>query len=424
MPRMNQRPGTVREPRYTPKFAGLDDIGSSLITLEVNLSVYRDNLRAILSHIAPARLIAVVKANAYGFGVAGLLPVLSEFADISLGVANADEALELKSLGYDGRIILLGYTHPKNYYQIVHSGCQLACFRMEHLPALAEACRELKHPLQLHIKVDTGMSRLGVGLGELAAFTRELKRYPQITVVGLFSHLVYSDAPEQQINALQLQRFAQAIEIVTNELGYRPECHLANSAAVQNLPRTHLDSVRVGLMAYGVGVPGMHEAQVSVEPCFRLLSEVIDVHQIKPGDGVSYTHSFVAPQPATIVTLPVGYADGLPRSLSNKVKVLIGGRRFPLVGNITMDYVMADVSGAEGARVSNPQAKSGLQSRAPSADAASIQLGEPAVFIGAQRGPLGADSISIEEVAALAGTIPYEISCAWGRRVRRVYFEE
>ena len=398
---MNHPLGTLRDGRYTPKFAGLDDIGSSLITLEVNLSVYRENLRAILAHVAPARLIAVVKANAYGFGVGGLLPVLSEFEHVSLGVANADEALELRSLGYAGRIILLGYTHPKNYYQILHSGCQLAAYRPENIPALAEACKELAHPLELHIKVDTGLARLGVSLDELPGFIAELKRYPQIAVVGLFSHLVQSDAPDAEINAVQLARFTRAIETASNALGYRPECHLANSAAVQNLPRTHLDSVRVGLLAYGVDIPPLDdEAFAAVEPCFTLRSEVIDLHRVQPGSGVSYCYSFTADKPTTVVTLPLGYADGLPRSLSNRARVLLGGQSFPLIGNVTMDYVMADVGDAP------------------------VALGDSAVFIGRQRGPLGAAEIRLEEQARLAGTIPYEISCAWGRRVRRVYFED
>lgn len=393
---MNTRPGSLRETSYVPKVAGSDDLGSSLITLSVDLAQYRRNLREILALCAPAKLICVVKANAYGFGVAGLVPILSEFTDISLGVATADEALELKALGYPGRIILLGYTHPKCYYQIVHSGCQLSAYRPENIPALAEACRELAHPLELHIKVDTGMTRMGVSLADLPGFIRELRRYPQIAIVGLFSHLVESETPEREINALQEQRFLNAIDIASQELGYRPECHLANSAAAVNMPRLHLDSVRVGLLAYGVGVEQRHDMRASVEPCFKLASEVIDIHHVEPGAGVSYGHTYNAGRPTTIVTLPHGYADGQFRQLSNKAQVLIAGARQQLVGNVTMDYVMADVSDTP------------------------VSLGDEAVLIGQQDGA----EIRIEEVATLAGTIPYEISCAWGRRVRRVYFEQ
>jgi alanine racemase len=216
---------------------------------------------------------------------------------------------------------------------------------------------------------------------------------------------VDSAAPEREINALQEQRFLKAIEIVSQELGYRPECHLANTAAVLNQPRLHLDSVRVGIATFGIAGEAHHEARMQLEPCFRLASEVIDIHHVKPGDGVSYCHTWTAGRATMIVTLPYGYADGLPRSLSNKAAVLIRGRRCPLVGNVTMDYVMADVGGADGA------------------GGGDIALGDEAVFIGEQQGPGGIERITIEEVSGLAGTIPYEVSCAWGRRVRRVYFE-
>ena len=402
---MADRPGSFRETSYTPKLAGIDDLGSSLITLTVNLSRFRENLREIRAFIAPSKLICVVKANAYGFGIAGLIPILSEFPDVSLAVATADEALEIKALGYGGRIILIGYTHPKCYYQVVHSGCQLSAYRPENIPALAEACRALKHPLGLHIKVDTGLARMGVALDDLPGFIRQLRQYPQFAVVGLFSHLVDSGAPEREINALQEQRFKRAIEVATAELGYRPECHLANSAAVMNQPRLHLDSVRMGIALFGITAEAHHEARMNLRPCFRLASEVIDLHHVRPGDGVSYTHSYIAPRETVIATLPFGYADGMFRAESNKAQVLIGGRRCPLAGNVTMDYVMADVGGADGS-------------------GAGVALGDEAVFIGAQQGRAGEGSISIEEAAEWAGTIPYEVSCAWGRRVRRVYQED
>jgi alanine racemase len=386
---------THNEFAYAPKLAGLDDIGSSLITLAVDLAQYRNNLRELLALAHPAKLIAVVKANAYGLGVAGLLPILSEFEDISLGVANADEALELKALGYQGRIILLGYTHPKNYYQIVHSGCQLCAYRSEGIPALAEACRELRHPLELHVKVDTGMVRLGVSVGELGKFLTELKRYPQIAVVGLFSHLVDSGDAGAEINYEQELQFLRAADIAAEVLGYMPERHLANSGALVNFPRLHLDAVRVGLLAYGVQPPGTPAGPLPTRPCLRLASEVIDIHHIRPGQGVSYGHTWHAVRPTTVATLPLGYADGLPRELSNKLQVLINGQRCPAVGNITMDYVIVETGGLP------------------------VAIGDEAVFIGGQ----GEVAISLEQLAGQAGKLAYEITCGLGRRVRRVYFE-
>jgi len=391
---MDERHGTFSEHDYTPKLAGIDDLGSSLITLTVDLNQYRENLRLLRDFAAPSKLICVVKANAYGLGVSGLVPILNEFNDsVSCGVATADEALELKALGYDGRIILLGYTHPKNYYQIIHSGCELNAYRPENIAPLARACEKLDRPLKLHIKVDTGMTRLGVGLDDLAAFIRELRRYPQFQVVGLFSHLVDSGILDAGVNTVQQQRFSRAIEIAEKELGYRPECHVANSGGLLNLPELHLDHVRVGIITYGILPPGEFSEVPPVQPCFKLASEVIDLHRIAPQEGVSYGHTFTAGQETTIATMPCGYADGLPRALSNRMEVLIGGMRRPLVGTVTMDYVMADVRDSE------------------------VQIGDEVVFIGRQ----GGEQISIEELAGLCGMLPYEIPCGLGRRVRRVY---
>jgi alanine racemase len=392
---MDIRYGTVTERRYAPKFAGLDDLGSSLIALDVSLGRFRENLRAIRAAAAPARVICVVKANAYGFGVGGLVPVLNEFEDLSCGVATPDEALELLALGYNGRIILLGYTHPKCYYQIVQSGCQLSAYRRESIGPLAEACRSLLRPLELHVKVDTGMTRLGVSVDDLADFLRELKRHPQLRVVGLFSHLADSGQREAEINARQEQRFRDAIRIAEGELSYHPECHLAGSGGLLNFPAMHFDAVRIGILSFGIYPPGEYEARIGVAPCFSLSSEVIDLHDLRPGEGVSYCHSWHAERPARIATLPFGYADGMPRNLGNRAEVLIGGRRCALVGNVTMDYVMVDVSGMD------------------------ARIGDRAVFIGAD----GAERISVEEFSAQAGTVPYEITTRWGARVNRAYQE-
>jgi alanine racemase len=320
---------------------------------------------------------------------------MSEFESISLGVATPDEALELLALGYSGRIILLGYTHPKCYYQIVHSGCQLAAYRPENIPPLVEACRSLARPLELHIKVDTGMTRLGVSVEALPAFIRELRKHPQIAIVGLFSHMAHSGQRDAPINERQEQLFMRAIEIATAELGYRPECHLANSGALLNYPGLHLDSVRTGILPFGVYPPGQYEQLLPVEPCFRLSSEVIDLHRLKAGEGVSYCQTWTAAQETTVATLPYGYADGNQRAASNKGSVLINGQRCRQVGNITMDYVMVDCGDMD------------------------VRIGDRAVFIGTD----GAEQIGINEVAEQAGTVAYDISCAWSRRVRRVYSE-
>ncbi|MCB1217243.1 alanine racemase [bacterium] len=390
---MSDLPGSFSEFSYTPKLAGIDDIGSSLITLEVFLDRFRSNLRILTDWLAPAGIILVVKANAYGFGVEGLLPIISEFEQIMLGVATPDEALELRALGFGGRILLMGYTHPRCYYQIKHSDCELSAYRPENIPLIAEAWSDIGRPLKLHVKLDTGMTRLGVQFSELRGFLELIARYDNISVAGLFTHLVSSERPELAVNRSQAAQFAEAVALCEDFLGYRPMCHVANSEGTVNLPQLHYDSVRLGQLAYGIRMSDAGIAPEGLQQCFRLTSEVVDIHRIGAGQGVSYTHSFVSSKPTTVVTFPYGYADGMWRQLGNLAQVLIGGRRCRVVGNVTMDYMMADVGEMD------------------------VQLGEPVTIIG----ETGGLRICIEDVARMLDTVPYEICCRWGRRVRRVY---
>lgn len=394
---MADRAVKLTQEYYNPKFLGLDDLGSSLITLDLDLGVYRKNLRVIREHVSPSRVFVVLKADAYGFGISGLVPVLNEFEDVSTAVATADEALELRGLGYRGRILLMGYTHPKNYYQIIHSGCELCAYRPEQVDRLAEVCAELEHGLMLHIKVNTGMNRLGVSLKELPDFIAKINDYPQLSVQGLFSHMANGGEPGEDSNIMQANRFREAINIAIDGLKYRPECHLANSGTVINFPDLYFDAVRVGALQFGFHPPGElpDDIQIPVEPCYKLSSEIIDIHRVEPGEGVGYSFSYVAERETTIVTVPFGYADGMFRVLSNEAEVLIHGKRFPQVGNVAMDYVMIDVGDED------------------------VEVGDEVVFVGGQDD----EYISLNEVADKAEALPYQLTCSWRRRVRRVYHE-
>ncbi|HES58173.1 MAG TPA: alanine racemase [Firmicutes bacterium] len=392
---MQQRYVELTEPTLRPDYAGLDDIGSSLIELTVDLNVYRRNLTEIQKFVAPSKVIAVLKANAYGFGVAGLIPVLNEFSRISAGVANADEALYMRTLGYNGKIVLLGYTHPKNYYQIIHSGCELAAYRFDNIPLLAEVTAKLEHRLKLHVKVNTGMNRLGISVDKLAEFIRTIMQFPQLEVTGLFTHLANAGEPEHRSNIVQANRFEQAIRIAEEELGYRPLCHIANSGALINFPDLHLDCVRIGALQYGYRPPGdlPEDLDLDVEPCFRLTSEVIDVHRVPAGEGVGYGWAYVTERDTNIATVPFGYADGMVRVPESQLQVLIRGKRYPVVGKVAMDYLEVALGDDEAV------------------------AGDEVVLVGGQ----GDEYIPLEEVAEKAGALTYQLSSSWGHRIRRVY---
>jgi alanine racemase len=392
---MQQRYVELPDPTLRPDYSGLDDIGSSLIQLTVDLQVYRRNLIAIQKFVAPSTVIAVLKANAYGFGVAGLVPVLNEFPKICAGVANADEALYLRTLGYGGRIVLLGYTHPKNYYQIIHSGCELAAYRFDNIPQLAAVTGKLGHRLKLHVKVNTGMNRLGISVDRLAEFIGAIREHPQLEITGLFTHLANGGEPEHRSNILQASRFHQAIRIVEDELGYRPLCHIANSGALINFPDLHLDCVRIGALQYGYRPPGdlPEDLDFNVQPCFRLTSEIIDVHRVPAGEGVGYGWAFIPERETNVATVPFGYADGMVRVPESQLHVLINGKRYPVVGKVAMDYMEVALGDDEAA------------------------AGDEVVLVGGQ----GDEYISLEEVAEKAGALTYQLSSSWGHRIRRVY---
>jgi alanine racemase len=392
-----QRYVSLPEPVLRPDYSGLDDIGSSLITLTVYLDIYRENLKAILDYVHPSKVIAVVKANAYGFGVAGLVPVLNGLPAVSAGVANADEALHLRTLGYRGRIVLLGYTHPKNYYQIIHSDCELCAYRFDNIQPLAEAAAQLEHTLNLHIKVNTGMTRLGIAVEKLRDYIRLIKRYPALEVTGLFSHLANGGEPGHESNIHQANQFSKAIAIAEEELGYRPECHIANSGATVNFPDLHYDAVRVGALQYGYRPPGAlpSELELPVAPCFKLASEVVDVHRIAPGDSVGYGWAWTADEWTTVATVPFGYADGMVRVPKSELEVLIRGQRYPVIGKVAMDYLSVNLGDGEAI------------------------AGDEVVLVGRQ----GSEEIPLEEVAAKAGALTYQLSSSWGHRIRRIYVD-
>ena len=334
-------------------------------------------------------MIAVVKADAYGHGA---VPAARAFLDAGawgLGVSSVAEGTELRRAGLTVPILVLGGVFAGEEKDVLAGGLEVALWDAERARALASPSR----PVRVHLKIDTGMTRLGLDLSAVREFGELVRGFPGLEIAGVFSHFASADAVDTAAARAQAARFASAVEALA-AAGIRPRhVHLANSAAVVSAPATHHTMVRPGIMLYGYA-PAAHLAeQADVRPAMRFRTRITQTRRVPAGTPVSYAGTFVTARPSTIATLPVGYADGYHRLASNRAQVLIGGRRAPVAGRVCMDHTMVDVTDVEGARA-----------------------GDPVLLFG--------DGLGADQLAAWCETISYEMLTAVGKRVPRVHVEE
>ncbi len=362
---------------------------------EVDLSAIRQNLALIREVVGPRRLImAVVKADAYGHGALQVArEVLRAGADW-LGVALVEEAIELRDGGIEAPILVLGPVFPSQAQAVVERDISVCLFTEEMASALNEAASKTATKAKVHVKVDTGMNRLGIPCHKSLEFLSLLRKYPGVQIQGIYSHLATADTPESDFSSLQMEKFFQVERTLRKRkmgMGLR---HLANSAAVFGLEAARLDMVRVGIALYGCTPGRWREMKPPLIPALSWKSKVAYLRDVEAGESISYGCTFVASKKSRIAVIPVGYGDGLPHGLSNKGEVLVRGRRAPIVGRVCMDMTMVDVTHIEG-----------------------VEAQDEVVIIGTQ----GSQRITAEEVAEKVGTISYEVLCGIGKRVPRVY---
>jgi len=362
---------------------------------EIDLNAIAANVRAACGLAGPGcPVMAVVKANAYGHGAVPVARAALAAGATWLGVALPEEAAMLRVAGIASRILVLGPIAPEQ-------ASLVACHDLDQCvsdPVQAEflnrAATSAGRPLRLHLKVDTGMGRVGVSLREVGPTVTRIAALPAVRLAGLMTHFAESDAADPAFTREQLARFAAATGAVRAAGVPIPLRHAANSAALLHHPEARLDMVRPGIMLYGCHPCDRRPNDPTLAPALRFRTVVSHLKDLPAGGSVSYGRTFVAPHDLRIATLPVGYADGLARLLSGQGQVLIGGQRVPIVGRVCMDMTMVDVTGVPDVRV-----------------------GDEAVLIGRQ----DAEEITADEVAALTGTISYEVLCRIGARVPRVY---
>lgn len=356
---------------------------------EVDLDAIAHNFQRMRDQAGGVAVLCVVKADAYGHGVLPVARRLQREGAFGFGVALAEEAIELRDAGITARVLVLNGVHGAAHADIVARGLTPVVYELHEARAFAAAATERR--FAIHLKVDTGMSRLGVPIARLESFLDSLAELPQLEVEGVMTHLASADV-DPEATARQLVAFERALGAIRAR-GHRPTLiHAANSAATLRHPESRYDLVRPGLAIYGH--PGALVPGLDLRLAMRLRSAVISLRDLEVGTGVGYCARFVAARPTRIATVPIGYGDGYFRSLGNRASVLVGGRRCPVVGSVSMDLVGIDVT-----------------------DLPEVALGDEVVFLGAQ----GAECITVDELAEAAGTIPYEILTNVSRRVPRFY---
>lgn len=392
---------------------------------EVNLGNLRFNLRVLERALEPkaprpaqgdapassaprAAIWGVLKADAYGHGAPAIARTLERAGIAGLCVALLEEAIELRSAGIQIPILVMGgYYGPRRegLEELVANDLVPVVYHAEQIAEIAS----LGRPVSVHLKVDTGMGRLGAPPATLDAVLEAIAQSPTVRLEGLMTHLACADDDDLATTEDQLRRFAQ-IEARARAAGLAPKIrHAANSAGLLRVAAARLDAVRPGIALFGVppraGL-GASEPDSTrgplpeLRPVMRVRSEVVSLREIPQGDRIGYGHTWQAARKSLIATVPMGYADGLSRHLSNKGHALVRGRRAPIVGAVSMDLTMIDVTDIPGAR-----------------------LGDEVCFLGPQEGPLGKDAIGAAEIADHAGTIAWEVLTSISRRVPRFYRE-
>jgi alanine racemase len=352
--------------------------------MEVDLGAIAGNLRRLQELAAPAGVMAVLKADAYGHGAVRVARTAVQHGAAMLGTAVLSEAAVLRAHGVAAPILVLGYTPPWQARDVVRADVAVCLYALELAHSLSRAALALQRPpVAVHLKVDTGMHRLGLPPEEVVPFARRVAALPGVRIEGLFTHFATADGADLAYAREQLRRFRDVLGAWAAAGLPRPRyVHAANSAAALRLPEARFDLVRAGIALYGLRPSEEVPLPVGFHPALALKTQLAQVHDLPAGEPVSYGTAWVTPYPARIGVLPIGYADGFRRAPATWGEVLVRGRRVPLVGRVCMDMSMVDVTAVPGARP-----------------------GDEVVLIGAQ----GGQRITAEEVAGRLGTVAYEV---------------
>lgn len=361
---------------------------------EINLAAIKHNIREVRKMIGSDKeIMAVVKANGYGHGAVPVAKAALAAGATRLAVARLAEGQELRRAGLKVPILLLGYISPEQISQALEYNLSLTVYRLDLAQKISEIAQNKGVKATVHIKVDTGMGRIGfatdkTGLAEIASVSNLAGLY----VEGIYTHFAVADAPGQGYTREQFKIFMSTLDYLAAKNITFALRHCANSAAIMEFPETHLDLVRPGIMMYGLyPSPEVSINKLALQPAMTLKTRIAHIKKAGPGTKISYGCTYTVPRETVIASLPIGYADGYPRLLSSKGEVLVQGKRAPVVGRVCMDQCMIDVGRITG-----------------------VQIHDEVIIF-------GATALPVEEMAAWLGTINYEVICWVGSRVPRVY---
>lgn len=366
---------------------------------EVDLSALQFNARMVTgAHGRSTPLIAVIKADAYGHGAAAVARALITLPEVRmLAVASVDEARVLREAAIETPILLLSAILPEEAEAAIELELTPTLSTLEVARALHQAAQHHGNIASAHFKIDTGMGRLGFPLRDAARIWRQMAEYSHLKITGVFTHFARADEPENEMTPNQLKAFETALSDC--EISHREYCvHAANSAAALQFPDSHFGAVRCGIALYGANPIGA-QAEPKLKPVMSLRARVTEVRKLRRGDSVSYGATWRAGRDSALAVVPLGYADGYLRGLSNKGEVLVRGRRARVAGRVTMDQILIDVTEY------SPR----------------VQVGEMVTAWGRDENN---NELRVEEVADLAETIPYELMCRVAPRVPRLYLNE
>jgi alanine racemase len=363
--------------------------------VEITQDALAHNVREIKQILSPkTELMAVVKADAYGHGAVKVAETVLESGCTALAIATLGEGIELREAGITAPILLLGAINtPEEIEALTHWQLQPTICNLQQAVVFSQTLSRLDKTLPVHLKLDTGMSRLGTDWKEATEFVELVHSYGRLRLTSIYSHLATADDPDPTLMKQQQQLFEKAIDRLCFSASQRPLLHLANSAATLSDRTLHYDLVRVGLALYGL-YPAPHlGSTVNLRPVLQVKARVSQVKTISPGSGVSYGHKYISDRTVRVAVVSIGYADGVPRNLSNRLQVLLRGQLVPQIGAITMDQLMLDVSTIP-----------------------DVQPGEIVTLIGKD----GDLEISADDWAKSLGTISWEILCGFKHRLPRI----